>query len=455
MPYRLPLERRSSNSPVPLTAVQKAYWQAIAKLPESRSPFRNPAASLRLIGPLDIPHLRTSVQAVAARHESLRARIEHFCLDRDPTQIIDCAAHAQLSVVDLSHVRESDREDAARRLGREFLSEGVDLRQGPAFDTALFQLSANDHVLVLVLDHIFADATSYAILTKEVMSALTSDPDVALTTALRPSLQFPDYAVWHRNTNASWLEAHEPYWRQKLSHAPRVSIPTDLHSSNGMPTSTSVLYVPFGKQLTEGLRETARREGCLLPFIILSLFFLTMSVWCRRSDLVVNFISHGRHDHPDLKGMIGCLAHAVPLRVEISYKEHLRDLLARVISEIHSSFVHDASRLSTVDVDRTDIYFNWLPGDWGLSGTHTSALPKTEDSKSSLRVMGFPIEKDALEKFTPYFSDTPSGILGIFCYGSDLLLRPTIERFAASLRRLLEVFVHEPTSAVASLDLEI
>src|SRR6185312_16670771 len=115
--YSLPLVPRPLDSIVPLTPVQRVYWHRIAKQDPALSLLRNPAASLRLQGPLDIPSLEQSIQTVVNRHESLRTRITHFDLKSEPTQVIDPPGRDQLSLIDLSRSPADKREDAARQLG--------------------------------------------------------------------------------------------------------------------------------------------------------------------------------------------------------------------------------------------------------------------------------------------------------------------------------------------------
>jgi len=357
-------------------------------------------------------------------------------------------------MLDLRYSNTDDPEEAARRLGGEFLSETVDLREGPLFDARLLRLSDDDHVLILTLDHIVSDATSYPILTREIISLLTGHPGTTNEPLPELKIQFPDYAVWQQRTSEEWRHSHEPYWRAKLSKLPPLIIPPDNNSHNHTQLSSAVIHIPIGKQLTDKLRDIARRERCLMPLIVLALYLVAMSRWCNQHDLLVTFVSNGRHWRPDLRDMIGCIAYPTFLRVEIGRNDSLRDLVARVSTEFHSSLAHDASRLPATDItsnDPTEISFNWLPSEWGLSGTHPSAIRKADDSESGLRIQRFPIGQKLLTKFAPYFTDSPSGILIVIWYDDHLFLRQTVERFAAELRHAAATFVQTPNAPVGSL----
>ncbi len=306
-----------------------------------------------------------------------------------------------------------------------------------------------------MLDHIVSDATSYPILTAEITAHLTNN---SLSRGPAPELrvQFPDYAVWQNKTNDIWRKEHETYWSTKLAQLTRLAIPTDWPPNGSPQQRSNVVYTPFGKQLTAKLRDAARRERCLMPLIILSLYLVVMSIWCERNDMPVTLVSHGRHGHPEFRDMIGCIAHEVFLRVLITPNDSLRDLLARVTAEFSASLVHDASRVISpggASGDTTELYFNWLPTDWGFSGAYPSAVNQAEDNR--LVISRFPIETPIITKFKPSFTDTPSGIVAMVWYSDDLFLRSTVERFAAQLIRLAGAFVETPRAPIRSLTLRI
>lgn len=460
MLYPVPLEPRPPNSHVPLTAPQKAYWNVLSKQETRRNSFRNPAASLRFSGSLNIPCLEQSIHDVMTRHESLRTRIAHTDTQLEPTQVIDPPRVFRLPIIDLSTSAYDEREETARRLAKQFLSEAIDLREGPVFDARLLKLSDRDHLLILLLDHIVSDATSYPILTNEIISFLRNDPEHTRKTFPDLKIQFPDYALWYHKTNEMWRREHLGYWHAKLSHFSRLLVPTDNPSHGRPPQTSDILYVPFGKRLTSELREIAQREHFLLPLVILSLYLVIMSNWCERKELLVNLLSHGRHGHLELRNMIGFIAHPVFLRVEITRTDSLRDIVARVTTELHSCLNHDASRVLVTDFTSeypTEIFFNWLPTNWGLSGTYPSAISQTQGADNELGIRNFPIGKQVEVgwSFAPYFTDTPSGIIVVVYYGADLIFRSTVERFAANLRRLASTFVNNQNAIVGSLDLQI
>jgi non-ribosomal peptide synthetase component F len=193
-----------------------------------------------------------------------------------------------------------------------------------------------------------------------------------------------------------------------------------------------------------------------MPLILLALYIIVMSKWCERKELLVNFLSHGRYGHADLKEMIGCIAHPVLLRIGLESQQSLRDVLKLVTGEFHASLARDASHLDAISDEITEVYFNWLPAGWGISGTYElTASGSVEDGDGRMRITTFPVETPMFVKFAPAISDTPSGIVATLWYDKSLFLRSTVERFTHQLRQCVDILAANPNARLGSLDLRI
>jgi len=107
---------------------------------------------------LDVRALQASVNALVARHETLRTT---FRADGEtPSQVIGPVGPVQLALVDLSVLPKSDREREARPLVEEEARRPFDLSTGPLLRARLLRLSAEDHVLQLTLSIRFDEVLS-------------------------------------------------------------------------------------------------------------------------------------------------------------------------------------------------------------------------------------------------------------------------------------------------------
>ena len=70
-------------------------------------------------------HLRRSFEEIVRRHEVLRTRFE--TVEGEPVQVISEKCEVEMPVVELSHLGEKEREEAARERARSRGGEGVRL----------------------------------------------------------------------------------------------------------------------------------------------------------------------------------------------------------------------------------------------------------------------------------------------------------------------------------------
>ncbi|MFS8141921.1 amino acid adenylation domain-containing protein, partial [Serratia marcescens] len=213
----LPVAR---DGELPLSFAQQRLW-FLTQLEGMSETYHIPLA-LRLHGRLDRQALQHSLDALYARHESLRSR---FITreDRPLVQILP-ANGLPLAFHDLRrHPAQADT------LCRQAATQPFDLTQGPLVRAALVRLADEEHLFLLTCHHIVSDGWSTGILLRE-LGALygavrrgDADPLPPLT------LQYPDYAAWQRRyLTPERLAAQAQYWRETLIGAPALlTLPTD------------------------------------------------------------------------------------------------------------------------------------------------------------------------------------------------------------------------------------
>lgn len=441
-----PVTPREAGCPIPLTAQQLRTWNYIVSR-GTRLSSRRCATAVRVLGALDTCLLQKSITLVAQRHDSMRTRF--IDTDGTPLQHVDAPHEFSLDLVDLSHVRHENVEDEIRRLARELSDEEIDLSEGPLFGTALFKLSDAHHVMVSVFDHMITDGMSKRIVSNEVWTVYNHlAQGLPLSLPCVP-LQFGDYAVWQQRTYCTWQKRHEEYWKVRLAGAPRIEV-----SSNGclaemrcLPVSSDMWQFAFGRILSAGLRNIARRELTLLPLVVLTVYVAAMSLWCNRRDLVLLFVSNGR-SRPELANVTGFVAHHLHLRVEIAPEDNFLDLLRRVTLELNFAEKHrDFDRVpSLVPECYTELYFNWIP-----VGSEQTTTELHRQASDRIRIQPFAFRPILQCKFLPLFSDTSDGIVATVMYRPDLFDQGSIAHFGGSLRLFAEEFVEQPLTRVISV----
>jgi hypothetical protein len=308
----------------------------------------------------------------------------------------------------------------------------------------VWRLSADHHVFAFALDHLVSDAASIAILGQEIWT-LYRQAAAGLPFSLSPLLvQFGDYAVWQQRTDSRWLAQHGSYWLGRLANTTRPRIAVDFGSLASTHRTDGVLHVPFGKKLSVALQDLAGREQLRLPVVVLSAYVCAMSLWCQQRDLLVAFVSHGRH-RPELAGMIGNLASLLYFRIEITDGQSFRDLLEQAQGEFDRAFAHyDFDRVPDLVPDcATDVGFNWVANTF-------DSIPHVAHPADVIRLRTFPFRMSWSLGMIFFCSDTPAGIAATMLYRSDLFAAGTLERFGRRMRTVARQMAEQPETNVAS-----
>ncbi|WP_369799988.1 condensation domain-containing protein, partial [Modestobacter sp. Leaf380] len=101
---------------------------------------------------LDVGALQRAVEAVVARHETLRSRF--VPVDGEPVAVVGAAGPVPLRRVDLSGLAEPRRSAEVSRVVGEAGRRPFDLAVGPLTRWSLVRVSAVEHVLVVSAHHI-------------------------------------------------------------------------------------------------------------------------------------------------------------------------------------------------------------------------------------------------------------------------------------------------------------
>ena len=421
---------RPSGSIVPVTPLQA---RALREQQQGSSTSWWCSHAAKIAGPLDVCNLRNSIRVSMERHESLRTRFVMH--EGGYRQHIDpVSGRDPLEVRDLTAWDAGEQMAEVDRITAQLYRERVDPSVGPLFRAMLFILSANEHVLVLLWEHLITDYASMTTVSAEVWT-LYRCMTQQLGLPPPPRIQLGDYALWLSRTYVDWLRLHAPHWQQRLRGAPSISIPRISEATpSGTPIDATV-QVPFGAKLTEQLVSIARREGTLPSMIVLTVYVAVMSRWCGIEDLVVWFVSNGRN-RPELHDVTGDIAHHLPLRLQVGKTERFLDLLRRVESEFRLACLHD-------DFDRvpdllpecratSESYFNWT------QPQRDGAVMRVGE----LAVETIDLSARMSPEFLPAFRHTEAGIVATVRYRADLYPQEPVERFAHNLRAFAREFDH-------------
>ncbi|MEA2693615.1 MAG: hypothetical protein QOJ16_3002, partial [Acidobacteriota bacterium] len=336
-----PLVRVARDGRLPLSFGQQRLW-FLHQLEPASAAYNMPSA-VRLTGSLAVPALAWSLGEVVRRHEVLRTVFR--LAGEEPTQVILPAGEvpAALPSTDLAALPPGTRERELRRLATAEARRPFDLAVGPLLRACLLRLagSGEEHVLLLCLHHIVADAWSTEVLVRELVALYevarqghpSSLPDLPV--------QYADYAAWQRGWLAGEvLAAQIAYWRRSLAGAPPLlDLPLDRARPAMQTFRGGRRTLALSGEVLEAVRGRCRAEG-LTPFMALLAVFELLLGRCSRQETVVVGTPIANRGRAELEELIGFFVNTLALRGDLTGDPTTRALLARVRETALGAYAH-------------------------------------------------------------------------------------------------------------------
>ncbi|MBT9518643.1 MAG: amino acid adenylation domain-containing protein [Methyloversatilis discipulorum] len=393
---------------------------------EGSSALYHVVSRWRLDGTLDEAALQQALDALVARHESLRTGFP--AVDGEPVQRIAAHAHCPLE-----RIAAAEADAHAQR--------PFDLEQPPLLRAALWRANDGAQRLQLVTHHIVSDGWSQGVLQRELgalyAAALRGD-DAALPPL---PLQYADFAHWQRaRLHGSAYDALLGYWRDTLAGLPQLALPTDRPRPAQPDYRGATLDFRLDAALTGKVRALSRRHGCSLYMVLLAAFKLLLARWSGQNDVVVGTPVAGR-GQPELDHLIGFFANTLVLRSRLDLQAGVADLLDRVRTSALGAFDHAAMPFEKLVEELKP------PRDPGRNPLFQVMFALRNAPRSDLQLPGVAAQPQALRsdiaKFdlTLELSERDDCIDAQIEYACALFDATTAVRMADHYRRLLEGMV--------------
>ncbi|MED7924030.1 amino acid adenylation domain-containing protein [Nonomuraea sp. LP-02] len=325
-----PRPRPAGTAP-PLSFAQERLWFLQRLDPDDAS--YNMYLVLRLDGPLDVAALLGALEAVVARHESLRTSFGD--VDGEPVAVVRPPGPVVVERLDAGSA--PDPEEEARRLVAERVNRPFDLAEAPPLRISLLGLGPGTHVLCFVLHHVIADGASLGVLFDDLFALYLAR--VAGREAALPPLpvQYGDVALWQRERDTG-AEAEESlaYWRRRLADPPALELPPDLPGGGRAEGAFHAFRVP--DQVVARLERLAQEQGASLFMVLAAAYQALLARHTGQRDVLVGTPWAAR-DRVELEPVIGYLTDTLVLRGDLGGDPAFRDLLAatrRSVLEAHA-----------------------------------------------------------------------------------------------------------------------
>ncbi|MEP5762433.1 MAG: amino acid adenylation domain-containing protein, partial [Litoreibacter sp.] len=263
-------------------------------------------------GLLEPKRLEAAFLKIIERHHILRSR---FFVDESGTPVQQVLENpADSFALSVNQDTEAEEWLHVRSDAR------CDLSKGHILNVALLHSGENSY-LHIACHHIAFDGWSYQILFAE-LAEFYEDMAAALP---RPALQYVDYA--NAPEAQHWSEESQDYWRANLRGAASFNgLPADKPRARQSSFSGQSLRRQMPVEIEQNLAAFAVETG-VSPFsAYLAAFYVQVSRFTRDEDCVIGTPMSGRI-LPQLDGMIGFFANALPLRVQVDHDLSFKDLV--------------------------------------------------------------------------------------------------------------------------------
>ncbi len=438
-----PVRPRANQTEAPASFSQEALW-FLDRLLGPSALYNSPVA-VRLHGPLDPAALERALNALIARHASLRTRFEER--DGVAVQRVQPVAAIVVPVVAVTDQQEVRQQLLARAM------QPFDLGNAPLLRARLWRVAGDEHILLLNIHHIISDGWSRGVMVRE-LSALYGAELAGMDNLLPPlSIDFADYVVWQRERlQGARLEALAGYWRQKLAGLQPVALPLDRARPAQMSYRGATHRFSVQPAITDQLRSLARAQNATLFMVLLAAFKVLLLRLSGQADLAVG-CPLARRDRPEIEGLIGYFINTLVFRTDLSGNPSFEELLARVRQTSLEAFANEelpADRLVELLRLQSDLSRNALY----QVGFVLQNLPDAELSLPGLRAETVPVDT-AMAKAELWLSlvEVDGGLSGSLNYSTDLFDAATIERFGGHFLTLLRSIVAAPEQRIGALAL--
>ncbi|MCP3380449.1 amino acid adenylation domain-containing protein [Bradyrhizobium sp. CCGUVB4N] len=427
----------------PLTRVQEHLWFLSQLDPSARNYIIQ--GGLRVRGVIDLAAFDRAWTDVVHSHQALSAR---FTDENGPVQLFDAPQCARLELADASHLTAQEAEEVIALLRRTELNSSFDLSQGHLFRARMIRFGPDNHLVLITAHEIIIDAWSISVLLRDLRQRYI-DP-AAFLPENRASLS--TYALWEtQHWPPEALAGQRRYWRRQIGDEPPV---LSFGTGRARPQINSYrgasYAVRLGSELSNQVREFARRHRCTTSTTLLACFKLLLRMYSGQDDIIVG-IPHVVRDQPGSAEIVGFFLNMLPIRTAIDVDQsfvthvlHVQGLVSSAIANsaypfgwmVRDAHVHREAGRSPI----FQVMFNMYSEAAEPPGQHELDLTFREYETGYVKF-----------DLTLYAQDEGDEIALQLAYAEEIFSSDLIVRMADNLRYLIAACMEKPLAPIRDL----
>ncbi|GGK87501.1 hypothetical protein GCM10007964_32570 [Sphaerisporangium melleum] len=294
---------------------------------------------------VDAGRLRRAAGVLLAGTANLRAGFTGDGLP-GPVQFIVPGSEVPLEETDLSHLPAAEQDARLRELMDAERTRGFDLARPPLLRMLLIRLGADRGDRLVIGRHLLLwDGWSAWLFLDRLFALYQSGGEER---ALPRPGSYRDYLTW---LAAQDTKASTRAWRAALAglQEPTLLAPA---AGEGRPVIPESLDAVLPEELSERVRDAARRRGLTLNTVLTTAWGLVLAAETGRADVVFGTTVAGRPSEvPDVENIIGMFLNTVPARIAFDPAERVAGLLRRVQDERVALMPHEYLGLGVLQAE--------------------------------------------------------------------------------------------------------
>ena len=443
----------------PLTPGQKSLWFMQQLLPDST--VYNVGVAVRILSQPDISALRSALQTIADRHDSLRTV---FGMDAhgELTQTVCARGPVAFERID-TRSSSPDETDAAVTTA---FRHPFDLAAGPLFRAHLFTDQPESHLLLIAAHHLACDGLSVGLVFSELLELYRSARAGQPHSLLPAKIQHRDFVNWQSQMLAGPEgEAHLAFWREQLQAAPPVlDLPTDHQRPVHPKGCGGQLWFHIEDGIVHGVKELAGRLGVSSFDVFAAGWSLLLNRYSGQSDVLTGFVTSGR-PHLRYGRSTGLFSNTIVLRAQFDRDPVFSDFLLGQHERLARGLAHQdypfpllVERLHPARVPGHMRLIQVLFMYFSARGGPLAELTVTGHEPVRVQTEAFAMESYGLKQEDFDYDLSMTVAEGKRCWGrirfdSDLFGQTTIRRLASHYQNLLDAVATNASRPVSTIPL--
>ncbi|NVD98035.1 non-ribosomal peptide synthetase [Massilia sp. BJB1822] len=440
------IPRRAAGGTAELSFAQQRQWFLWQLDPDSAA--YHLSGGLRFSGNLDLEALRASLEALIARHPSLRTVFRQE-QDGSLRQLVQAPPSIALPCQMLSG---SALEEEVRSL----CAKPFDLASGPLLRAALFKLGEDEHQLVVVMHHIVSDGYSTQLILDELAQRYAARVQGRALQLPELPIEYSDYAAWQRTLLAGAEgERQLAWWRDLLgAHQPALNLQTarPRQAEAAYGAACHAVQLPF--ELTAALRRQAQSHGATFFTALLTAFQALLFRYSGQTDIRIGVPIANRH-HEETEGLVGFFVNTQVLPARLNAKLPLARLLGQTRDNALGAQAHQDLPLDwlveAMQVERSltgnplfQVMFNHLRMDHGsLAQWPGLAVERIDFDEQNVQS----------ELSLTTYESSDGRVTASFSYAPELFDAAYIEAMAEHYLVLLQALADNPEQTMGGVEL--